>query len=420
MASKKGYFPPDFLWGASTSSHQVEGNNYNQWTVWEVDNAQRLAGLAKDRYGQLPNWKQIYKAAQEPENYISGQAIDHFHRYKEDFDIAKSLNLNSLRFGLEWSRLEPEEGQWELEAFEHYRQYINELKKRGLEPIMNIWHWTMPVWFADKGGFAKRGNVKYFKRFVQKLTEELDFKEFKYVITINEPNVYITNSYGIGEWPPQHKNWLRALWVLRNLTIAHIQAYDVLKRAAPHLQVGIASQLANIQAKHPHDVGDELSTESMRFFWNWWFLNRVKRKQDFVGFNYYFSDYYHEFRRASPKVPVSDLGWYMEPSGLYLIMLRVWDRYKKPIIVTENGVADANDEFRGWWLSETMLALAKAASEGVQIKGYLHWSLLDNFEWSSGWWPKFGLVEVDRARGNKRKVRQSAKNWAKWIAEQNK
>ncbi|MDZ7786209.1 MAG: family 1 glycosylhydrolase, partial [Candidatus Saccharibacteria bacterium] len=162
---------------------------------------------------------------------------------------------------------------------------------------------------------------------------------------------------------------------------------------------------------------DQFSTKYMRVFWNWWFLRRIRRHQDFVGINYYFTDYFKGFmNRENPEVPVSDLGWYMEPEGLYPLMLRTWVRYKKPIYVTENGLADAKDEYRRWWIEETIVAMERALSEGVDLRGYLHWSLLDNFEWKYGWWPQFGLIEVDR-KTMKRTVRPSAQWFAGRIAE---
>jgi beta-glucosidase len=202
--------------------------------------------------------------------------------------------------------------------------------------------------------------------------------------------------------------------VYRNLAQAHRASYRILKNIKPDLQVGLANQLGNIQAKDPHDLPDEFSTKIMRYAWNWWFLNRTRRCQDFVGINYYFTDYYDGlFKKDSPKAPLNDLGWYMEPEGLYPLLLRTWDHYKKPIIVSENGVADAADEYRRWWIEETIVAMERAVSEGVVIKGYFHWSLLDNFEWAQGWWPRFGLVEVDRSQDMKRTIRPSAK----WFAD---
>ncbi len=406
-------FPDQFFWGASTASHQVEGDNQNQWSVWEQENAKELAQLAHQRLSYLPNWNEIKEQAEKPENYVSGKGVEHYKRYKQDFDLLDELNLNSFRFGVEWSRLEPEPGKWNAEAFAHYKRYIAELRRRNIEPFLNIWHWTVPTWFADEGGFAKRANLRYFDRFVQKIADEL-LDDVTYVITLNEPNVYASFSYLTGEWTPQKKNPLTFMKVYWNLTRAHRRAYRILKQAKPHLQVGLAAQLANMQAKRPHSVMDGLSTKWMRYFWNWWFLNRVRRYQDFVGFNYYFTDYYTKLvKRSNPEVPVSDLGWYMEPEGLYPILLRLWSHYKKPIFVTENGVADQDDQYRRWWLEETIVAMERALSEGVDIRGYFYWSLLDNFEWKYGWWPKFGLVEVDRENGMKRTIRPSAK----WFAE---
>lgn len=415
----KPVFPKGFLWGASTAAHQVEGGNHNQWTVWELANAAEMAKTAKKRFSWVPVWEQIKDQAQDPSNYVSGRGVDHYKRYKEDFDLLEKLNLNAFRFGIEWSRIEPEEGKWDEEAVEHYRQYIAELKRRNIEPVLNIWHWTLPVWFARKGGFKRYNNLKYFNRFVEKVGQEYGH-QLNYIITINEPNVYTTFSYLSPEptsgktWPPGEKSTLGFIQVYWNLILAHRQAYKTLKAISPRLQIGIASQLGNIQAKRPHNFFDELSTKIMRYGWNWWFLKRVKRYQDFVGFNYYFTDYYTGlFHKQNPKTPISDMGWYMEPEGLYPLLLRAWSHFKKPIIVTENGVADMNDEYRRWWMEETIVAMQRASSEGVKITGYFHWSLLDNFEWASGWWPKFGLVAVDREHGMKRTIRPSAK----WLAD---
>ncbi len=409
-------FPDDFLWGASTASHQVEGGTVNQWSKWELEQATDLAATAEKRLGWLPDWKDIRQQAENPENYVSGKGVDHYNRYEEDFDILQKLEFNSLRFGIEWSRISPEEGVWDKEAIAHYHDYIDSLNDRGIEPILNLWHWTMPVWFTDKGGFEKKDNLPDFDRFVKKIAEEYGDK-IKYVLTLNEPNVYATFGYATGEWPPEINNKLTFLKVYANLAAAHRRAYDILKARNSTLQIGVAAQLANIQAKRPHNLIDSITTKAMRYAWNWWFLNRIRRHQDFVGINYYFTDYYKGFgRKVNPKVPTNDLGWYMEPEGLYPLLLRTWARYKKPIIVTENGVADRNDAYRQWWTEQTIIAMQRAMSEGVDIKGYMHWSLLDNFEWKYGWWPKFGLVAIDRENGMKRTVRPSAVWLAGYIA----
>jgi beta-glucosidase len=401
-------FPKHFFWGASTASHQVEGNTVNQWSVWELAHAKELAQTAHQRLSWMPRWEEIKEQSEKPENYVSGRGVDHYNHYKQDFSILQELNMNAFRFGIEWSRIEPEEGKWNIEAIEHYKRYIQELRKRQIEPFLNIWHWTVPVWFEEKGGFKKRSNLQYFDRFVQLIADEFT-DDLTYILTLNEPNVFTMFSYLNGEWPPQEKNWLSFARVYWNLTRAHRRAYAILKAKKPTLMVGVATNLANIQAKRPHNFFDGLSTKWMRYFWNWWFLRRIRGEQDFVGFNYYFTDYYTGLLgKFNPKLPLNDLGWYMEPEGLYPLLLRVWVRYKKPIFVTENGLADQNDEYRRWWLEQSLVAMERALSEGVDLRGYFHWSLLDNFEWSYGWWPKFGLVEVDREHGMKRKIRPSA------------
>ncbi len=415
MNKQKSIFPKDFYWGASTASHQVEGGTHNQWTEWELTVAAHQAKTAKKRLGWLPRWDEISTEAEDPTNYISGKGVEHYKHYELDIAILQKLNLNSFRFGIEWSRVEPEEGVWDKQEWDHYKKYVQHLLDKNVEPFLNIWHWTLPVWFANKGGFSKRANLVYVDRFVAKLCEELQIDKLKYVITLNEPNVYASFGYLTGDWPPQLKKPLTAVITYINLVSSHKRMYRILKAANPHIQVGVATQLANIQAKRPHNIIDQTVTKMMRYGWNWWFLNRIKKYQDFVGFNYYFTDYYKGFNSHNPSVPVNDLGWYMEPEGVYPLLLRVWHHYKKPIFITENGVADSNDEYRRWWIEQTMVAMERAISEGVDLKGYMHWSLLDNFEWAYGWWPKFGLVAVDRSNDMKRTVRPSALWWAEWL-----
>lgn len=413
-------FPKHFFWGASTAAHQVEGGNNNQWTVWELAHARELAQTAHQRLSWLPRWYAIKDQAEEPENYVSGDGVEHYSRYKEDFKLLKELNLNAFRFSVEWSRIEPQEGKWDQEALTHYKEYIAELRRLKIEPFLNLWHWTNPIWFEEKGGFEKRSNLKYFERFVEKVSKEL-FDDVEYVLTLNEPNNYMSFGYLIGDWPPQKKNPLLAIKVYWNLVLAHRVAYKTIKKIKPSVKVGAALNLANIQAKRPHNIFDEMSTKWMRYFWNWWFTKRINKSQDFIGINYYFSDYYTGMgKRRNPKVPLNDVGFYMEPEGLYPLLIRTWSRFKKPMFITENGLADGEDEYRRWWIEETIVAMEKAISEGVDLRGYFHWSLLDNFEWSFGWWPKYGLVKVDRAHGMKRTIRPSARWFAKWLESDKK
>ena len=247
------------MWGASTASHQVEGGTVNQWSVWELSAASDLAATAEERLGWLPDWQGIKAQAEDPDNYVSGAGVDHFNRYEEDFDLLRKLQCNAFRFGIEWSRINPEEGIFDKESIAHYHRYLDALRARDIEPMLNIWHWTMPTWFTDKGGFENRENLEYWDRFVRKLAEEYGDK-VRYVLTLNEPNVYASFGYLNGEWPPQQKSVPKFFTVYRNLAAAHRRAYDILKARNSTLQIGVAAQLANIQAKRPHNVIDSATT----------------------------------------------------------------------------------------------------------------------------------------------------------------
>lgn len=417
MSSTSSEFPEGFFWGASTSSHQVEGGTYNQWTVWELENAGRLAKEAPTQLNWLPVWKSIEAKVSDPNNYVSGEGVQHFTRYKEDFDIAKGLGLNAFRFSIEWSRIEPEEGKWDQAAIDHYRNYIRELKKRGLEPFLNLWHWTNPVWFEEKGGFLKHGNIGYFLRFAATVMEEFG-DELNYVLILNEPNIYAWYAYGEGRWPASKHSIFAFLRVYVNLMSAHRQAYKLLKRIAPNVQYSSAPQLVMNVPKDPnnywHKFGAWTANIGNNSVWFW----ATRGRYDFIGFNNYFKNYMKGvgINFDNPKVPLNDMGWYMEPAAVAEVARDLHRKYPDmPLFITENGVADAGDKHRKWWIQETLKAVSTAVKDGVPIKGYFHWSLLDNFEWAEGWWPKFGLVEVDREHGYKRKLRPSAKWFAATI-----
>lgn len=402
-----------FFWGASTASHQVEGYNYNQWTVWEKLNAEKQAAKAEKNYSYLKNWDEIKIQATDPNNYISGHGVDHYNRFEEDFDLAKSINLNSLRFSIEWSRIEPKKGEWNQSEIDHYKKYIFEMRKRGLEPFLNIWHWTMPVWFTDIGGFEKRKNLKYFDRFTKKVADEL-LVDIEYVLILNEPLVYATMSYLSGNWPPNLKRPILTVRVLFNLAKAHKIAYKNFKNVKPLIKIGIAAHITNFKTAKNNLVGRSVVKIS-EYLWNFWFLNRIDTELDFIGINHYFTNYFKNGRfNNNPDHPVSDMGWYMEPSSIRMAIESIWLKYKKPIIISENGLADRNDKNRKWWLEETFVALQNEKNNNVDLFGYLHWSLLDNFEWAYGWWPNFGLISVNR-ENMKRSFRKSSEYYSDFI-----
>lgn len=398
-------FPKRFLWGAATSAHQVEGGLHNQWTVWELENAKSLAARASYQYSDLDNWSKISREAQNPPNYVSGRAVDHFSRYEEDFDILKQLNLNAFRFGIEWSRVEPEEGRFSTESINHYRAYIQALKKRGIVPVLTLFHFTLPTWFAERGGFEKRSNIKYFVRFAERIFDEFA-SDLRWVITVNEPEIYASESYRHGQWPPQKISRQAEKVVLLNLAAAHRRIYRRAKKQYPNLKLSAAKNSSYIYA------GDDAWLSQASASWlTWsrddWFLNQIKRQLDFLGVNYYFSDQVYGYRVHNPDDNLNDLGWDMQPANIEYVLERLNDKYKLPIMITENGLADADDQHRKWWIGETIRAMDRAMKKDVKLIGYLHWSLLDNFEWNKGFWPKFGLVSVNR-RNMERTIRPSA------------
>ncbi|MDQ3064786.1 MAG: family 1 glycosylhydrolase [bacterium] len=409
-------FPKDFLWGTSTAGHQIEGGNFDQWTVWELDNASELAKNAASRLRWLPGWLEVKDQAEDPDNYVSGKGVDHVRRYKEDFRILKKLNLNTFSFSIEWSRVEPDQGVWDKKAIDHYHNYIDELRSFGIEPVVKLWHWTHPTWFDELGGFGKRKNVVYFERFVEKFAQEFG-NDIRYVITINEPNIYpfYSNFNGGINVPPQQALWRRCFtffWLVR----AHKKAYEILKNHNTNLWVSASVNLAH-NAPKKLDWLSKLTVKAADYFGNYLFYDLVRNHVDYIAMNHYFTNYYDGLRLHNPPKPVSDLGWYMEPANIGDVAVKIWLRYRMPILITENGVADESDQYRQWWLEETMQAIASARKAGADVFGYLHWSLLDNFEWHQGWWPKFGLIKVDRERDMKRLVRPSAIWWAKTLAK---
>lgn len=399
-------FPKKFFWGASTAAHQVEGGNHNQWSIWELENAATLAQQAKYEFEHLPNWEDIKDEAIKPKNYISGKAADHYQLYEDDFDLLCEMHMNAFRFSIEWSRIEPKEGEWNDLEIEHYRLYLHALKRRGIEPFVTLWHWTVPEWFDSIGGFEKRSNVKYFVRFAQKVLEELG-ADFRYVITINEPEVFVDNGYRQGNWPPVHESKRETLKVYYNLAVAHKRVYKMAKQVNRKFVVGLAKNVGHNYA------GDDallsrISTKIAIYGADYFFLNRVKRQLDFIGLNYYFSNRFYGNRIHNEDIRRNDMGWDMQPQNIEFVLRRLYEKYKLPIIITENGVADMHDQYRKWWLMETIVAMQRAMEKGVKLEGYLHWSLLDNFEWDKGFWPRFGLVDVDYAT-QARTLRPSAK-----------
>lgn len=403
-------FPKNFLWGVATSAHQIEGGQHNQWSVWELENAKALAAQSSYQFDDLSNWPEVKRSAQTPSNYVSGRATEHYARFAEDISLVRKLNLNAFRFSIEWSRVQPEQGAWDAGAVKHYKEVLAELKKQGIEPMVTLFHFTLPVWFTEMGGFEKRANVTFFVEFAERILSELG-GTIRYVITINEPEIYASQSYLEAKWPPQVQNRAQYRRVLANLAFAHNTIAKKLHAASRRYRVSVAKNSAYI---YPGD-DSALSVRAaavMQYQRDDMFLRKVIKQCDFLGVNYYFSERVYGYRVHNPDERLNDLGWDMQPQYLERALERLSEKYKKPIIVTENGLADASDEDRQWWLMQTILAMQRAMRSGVELLGYFHWSLTDNFEWDKGYWPRFGLYAVDY-RTMERTPRPSAVWFAK-------
>ncbi|MGH7929500.1 MAG: glycoside hydrolase family 1 protein [Candidatus Binatia bacterium] len=375
----------EFLWGASTSAHQVEGNNvHNDWWHWETTHS----GASR-----------------------SGRAADHWGRFREDFALAKSLGHTAHRFSIEWSRIEPRPEQWNTQAVAHYRQVLTELRRHGMKSFVTLHHFTNPLWLAQRGGWTSSAAPEHFARYVRYISQQLG-ELVDFWITINEPMVYATQAYWTRRWPPQERS-LFTLWqVIRHLARAHRLSYRVLHTVTPRVPVGLANHVIAYLPEHEGQLDDQL----VAWLEDWWFNHRffdlTGATHDFIGVNYYFTvkKRVHVFPPSLGDVPwkgpVSDMKWSISPEGLTHTLLHM-KKYRKPLYITENGLADARDLQRADFIRDHLRAIEKAQAFGADVRGYLHWSLLDNYEWADGFTPRFGLIEVDYTT-MRRRVRPSA------------
>ncbi len=372
-------FPEGFLWGAATSAHQVEGNNTNSdWWKWEQEH--------------------------QPPEKRSGIADNQYELYEQDFQMAKDLGHNTHRLSIEWARIEPKKGEFDAEAIEHYKKVLKSLKDKNFTVMLTLNHFTIPEWLAKKGGWENFSSPKYFQKYVEKIVLEL--KECVDLwITINEPGVLVWGGYLSAFWPPQKRSNWKAFRVYWNLAQAHKRAYRAIHKIQPKAQVGIANNPSSFDAFHHHSLRENLAVWLLDLFNNHFFYKLTGMKtHDFLGINYYFNRYV-SFNGEKSHIPslvdiqttkkdVSDLGWEIYPEGIFDVIMDFSD-YHLPIYITENGLASTNDDRRVRFLIGYLKEIYHAIQTGAKVKGYFHWSLIDNFEWADGFTPRFGLVEVD-------------------------
>lgn len=417
-------FTKNFFWGAATASHQIEGNTLNDWSVWEKENAQRLAKEAPQAFARRsPVWEEVKLEATSAENYISGSGDDSYNKWEEDVALLKELGVNAYRFSIEWSRVEPTEGQFNAAALKHYKQIIGALRANNIEPFVTILHRTLPVWVAGQGGWANAKTVQDFARYTNQLVKAFG-NTVRHWIPLNEPVLNVGGGFVAGSIPPNRKNIVAGLRAYKHMIAAHNAAYAIIHQSIPGSNVGCAQAAVYAEAEGNRWY-NQIVVNVIHYLANWKFLNGIQKHTDFIGIQYYTRGVIG-FRKSKFLIPLpsevrqpgpaSDMGQETYPEGLYKYADMVWKRYGKPIIVTENGIADRNDSYRAQYITAHIAQVEKLLADGIDMRGYFYWSLLDNFEWDKGFWPKFGLASVDPTT-KARTLRPSSKVYADIIAK---
>ncbi|MBI3296807.1 MAG: glycoside hydrolase family 1 protein [Elusimicrobia bacterium] len=415
-------FPKGFLWGCASSAYQVEGGNLrSNWAAWE-----RRKGLAP-----------------------CGAAANSWDLWREDLACLKALNANAYRFSVEWSRVEPHPGEFDQAALDRYTEMARALRQAGIRPIVTLHHFSEPAWLYERRpkGWLEDGPEEDFTRFVDRVVLALR-GEVDDWITFNEPMVWLLSAYGLGRFPPGlhriislERNFIKN-GLIDRVARAHRAAYLLIRGAIPKARVAIAQNVVDLEPARPR-VSDLEATQAWDRFMHRHLLDLLKSSKtlDFIGLNYYTRIFvrgsrlfplgtmpcYRElevllgrplFRLLGGRRggrPETDMGWEIVPEGLGRVALSLWRAYGLPVFVTENGLADAAGDRREAFLREHVAALAGAAAQGAELMGYLHWSLIDNYEWGD-WGPRFGLFSVDRERGFRRDPAAGSKLFAELAA----
>ena len=393
-------FPKDFLWGTATAAHQVEGQNENNnWFAWEHEPGRIIQGQQ------------------------AGLACDWWNgRWKEDLTNAARDGQNSHRFSLEWSRIQPSPDTWDENAIDFYREMLTGMRSLGLEPMVTLHHFTDPLWIYENGGWENDATPHHFAKFVHRTVTALkDLVNFW--ITVNEPAVYANGGYLEGSFPPGKSNLGAAYKVMRNMLKGHAAAYIIIHELQRNVQVGYSKNYRGLEPSRswfPPDVwisnfssrsfNDAFSNTLMdgkfRFALKKERLSEAIGTQDFIGVNYYSVDkvvfkpfavkeVFH--RRYFPEyAQVSETGFIANiPRGMYAA-LKWAHQFNLPIYITENGVEDSTDSIRPAYIIEHLHQIWRAANFNWRVKGYYHWSQVDNFEWDRGWSQRFGLWGLER------------------------
>jgi beta-glucosidase len=411
----------NFMLGTATSSTQIEGGDRNNtWYKWCE------AGHIKDSTSCFT-------------------ACDHWNRVEQDTRILKSLNVQTHRLSLEWSRLEPAPGQFSAEAMKHYRDELALLLGNNIRPLVTLHHFSEPLWFQALGGWKKPENAELFIAYARHVVENLGDLVSDWV-TFNEPNVYVSFGYEAGIYPPGSCDLPAALGVNALLIETHVKLYGLIHQirdekkfggrtmvgAAIHIRVfdGITppGRLAAAAVDYMFNAlcMEGMTTGRLMFPLPGWASGYKKGVYaDFLGINYYTrnivefaldpSNYFHRLVNDR-DLTKTDLGWDIYPKGIYRVCKKYYDKYRLPIFITENGISDRFDDRRPDFIADHLAYLAQAVGEGVEVQRYYHWSVMDNFEWLDGETGNFGLYHTD-FKTQERAARKSAALYARICRE---
>ena len=369
VASRR--FPEGFSWGTATAAHQIEGGNSNN------------------------DWWEFEHSPGTPCSEPSGDACDSWNRWSDDVALVADLGFGNYRFSVEWSRIEPEEGEFSRAALDHYRRICGALRERGVDPVVTFHHFTTPRWLATRGGWERADTADAFARFCEHVASALDGVMAR-ACTINEPNIVSFVGYTLGLFPPGVTDEAATARVNDVFVAAHRKAVDAIRGAAPGVPVGLTLSMAEWVAVD----GGEAKLAELRASMEDGFLAATD-DNDFIGVQAYSRNRIGPEGAVGPEpgAPTLAMGYEFWPEALEAAIRRAWEVTggQMPIIVTENGIGTDDDAQRVEYVERALAGVLRTLADGIDVRGYTYWSLLDNFEWVFGYVPRFGVVEVDRA-----------------------
>jgi len=399
--------PENLRLGCATAATQIEGGDTNN---------------------------SLYAWAQTPGHIAGGasplRANQHWQLYDEDLHLMSDLGIKDYRFGIEWSRIEPSEGVFDDKAMDHYRAEISKMIGYGIHPLVTLHHFTNPIWFEEMGAFEARNAVALFQRYTNYVVSHLLDLCTDYV-TINEPNVYVTNGYVYGMWPPGQKSLSRAFRIMKKLTLCHLHAYHDIHAmyGTKEVRVGFANHL-RVFIPYDRNPSNVLQARLMKYFFQDALTKSMStgkltfpigftaplgkgRYYDYIGINYYTrSTIKNLAEKIPPNRPLNDLGWEIYPEGLSILCKEQYKKYHAPIWITENGTCDKDDVFRASYIYDH---LRQITDNKLPVERYYHWTFIDNFEWAEGESAPFGLVKYD-FESQERTVRKSGNFYSEIIS----